>query len=175
MERISPQKQPEGSRAATSRRRPTGPRSAALLSILLVALASSACASSSEEGTTTQIVVGRTVQRGPEAPDVIPRSSFATVIPRIAALRVHPAEIVLVPGQRFALDSLRVTAFDAEGRELGRLPVFDRRMEPGAAVLDMGWVAARRQGESLLILTPSLWEQYGRGRSPSAQVPVHVN
>lgn len=174
MER-SPENVSNGCRAAASSTRPTWPRTWARASILFVALASSGCARSVEERSTTQIVVGRRVQPGSEGPGVIARSSFAEVVPRIAALRVEPAEIVLVPGQRFALDSLRVIAFDAEGRELGRLPVFDRWMEPGAAALDMGEIAARRQGESLLILTPPLWDQYGRGRSPSAQVPVHVN
>jgi len=108
---------------------------------------------------------------------VIARSSFPNVVPRIATLRAEPAEIPLVVGQIFMFDSLRIRAYDASGRSLGLLPVYNRHMEPGAAQLDpRGGVRATQPGESMLLVTPPLWEGYGAGRvAPSAQVRIRVS
>lgn len=108
---------------------------------------------------------------------MIARSDLAEVVPLIAELRTEPAELALVVGQSFAFSSLRVHAYDASGRLLGVLPVFDREMQPGAAVLTIfGGVRAERPGESILTVAPPRWKQYGGGRpSPTTQVRVRVS
>ena len=151
--------------------------SARVLLVLLSAAAIDAgCAGPSGERSPGTIFVGREVRPESEGPDVIARADLAEVVPRIAALRAEPAELALVVGQSFAFDSLRVHAYDASGRELGMLPVYDRQMQPGAAALIIsGGVRAERPGESILTLAPPLWQQYGGGRpSPTARVRVQV-
>ncbi|HZG67878.1 MAG TPA: hypothetical protein VEZ12_14120 [Herpetosiphonaceae bacterium] len=147
--------------------------------LLSAAVISSGCASRggpTDERRTTEMLVGREVRQS-DRPGVIARSRLADVVPQIAALRVEPAELALVVGQSFAFDSLRVHAYDASGQEMGLLPVYDREMRPGAAVLNgVGGIQANSPGESVLTLTPPLWERYGGGRvAPTAQLRVRVS
>lgn len=151
-----------------------------LLILLAAAAFTAGCASgtvSSGERSPGAIFVGREVRPGSEGPGVIARSDLAEVVPLIAELRTEPAELALVVGQSFAFDSLRVHAYDASGRQLGVLPVFDREMQPGAAVLTIfGGVRAERPGESILTVSPPQWRRYGGGRpSPTTQVRVRVS
>lgn len=98
---------------------------------------------------------------------------LATLAPRVAALRLEPTTIALRVGDTVDVNStVHVLAIDSTGASLGRIPVYDSRMMPGAAVLvGIGAVAGRRPGTSELVIGfPSM--QWGRSDAPPTAVLV---
>jgi imidazolonepropionase-like amidohydrolase len=87
----------------------------------------------------------------------IPTSRYAEVAPRIARLRVEPAELRLRVGDTVTVrDRVKVFAIDSTGATLGTLPSYDYALKPGAAAPVPGisqTVVGTRRGESIVTLS----------------------
>lgn len=98
----------------------------------------------------------------------------AAIAPRVARLRLVPDSIVLAPGEVYSYGDLQVVVLDSAGAALGRLRVYDTRMEPGAAAMIGGrQLQGLHPGSSeLMVRFPrALWSG---GGDPPAPVYLHV-
>lgn len=107
--------------------------------------------------------------------DEIPRRDLPQVAARIARLRLEPEALMLRIGDTVSVrDSVRVLAIDSAGISIGRLPVYDSYLLPGAAVLvGPQRVAGREAGVSeLQISFPRvLW---GTREAPRPTVTLRI-
>jgi hypothetical protein len=103
-------------------------------------------------------------------------AAFPDIFPRVASVRAVPSVVELKEGDRLDLRDVKLWVIDAEGQPLGHLAIFDRSLEPGAAVLDdRGGVIARHAGTSEAILSAPLWSASGgQGTAPYARLVVEV-
>jgi hypothetical protein len=99
------------------------------------------------------------------------------VAPRAASIQLVPQGISLRVGDTVDVDSaVHVFVIDSTGASLGRLPVYDSRMTPGAAVLiELGRVAGLQPGVSeLLIGFPRSQWRGRRDPPPTARLRIEV-
>lgn len=114
------------------------------------------------------------------SPEDIPPQNEHNVLPLIAELRVAPETFTLKVGDGIVVDSLKVLAFDRDGKLLGRLRDFDRDAQPNE-VLTMrgtGFAQASGAGDGFLELSApkSTWKSLvGNSQPPSVRVRVLVS
>ena len=109
-----------------------------------------------------------------ESNDISP-GRLASVAAHLASLRLEPATLALRVGDTVVIrDRVQVLAIDSAGASLGRLPVYDSRLWPGAAALaGIDRVAARHPGVSRMEISfpCTLW----RGRTdPCPMVDLQI-
>ena len=126
---------------------------------------------------TTRVPVSVTVVQRDSAD--IPIARYADIAPRIARLRVAPAEIRIRSGDTLSVaDRVKVYAIDTAGVTLGSLSTYDFSLTTGAvsAILAGGRrVVGERPGESYIVVSfpRALWT--GRGEPPMGQLKVIVD
>jgi hypothetical protein len=100
---------------------------------------------------------------------IMPPSRVAS---RAASIQLVPEGISLRVGDTVDVDaSVRVFVIDSTGASLGRLPVYDSSMMPGAAVLvGLGRVAGRQPGVSKLLIGFPRSQWRGRRDAPPAAI-----
>lgn len=110
-----------------------------------------------------------------EPGDVSPMR-YGEIAPRIATIRLEPAELRLQVGDTLSIRSaVKVVAVDSAGRSLGTLPVYNVGMTPGAAVLtESQSVTGRGPGESELRISFPQSMAAGRNDIPVAVLKVIV-
>ena len=111
----------------------------------------------------------------------IPMSGYSTLAPRVARLRVDPAELRVSVGDTVVVPNrVSVSAMDSAGARLGKLSVYDYTLVAGAApvIVPDSNVAkrfvARRPGRATLTLSfpRGLWTKSGEPPSTSLTVIV---
>jgi hypothetical protein len=108
----------------------------------------------------------------------IPREDRPELAAHVAGLRLEPASIALRVGDTVLIrDRIRVLVIDSAGASLGRLPIYDSRLGPGAvAMIGFGQLTALRPGTSEFeIRFPRL---FWRGRDdppPMARLRIDVH
>ncbi len=126
---------------------------------------------------TTRVPVSVTVVQRDSAD--VPIARYAEIAPRIARLRVAPAEIRIRSGDTLSVaDRVKVYAIDTAGVTLGSLSTYDFSLTTGAVspILAGGRkVVGERPGESYIVVSfpRALWT--GRGEPPMGQVKVIVD
>lgn len=109
----------------------------------------------------------------------IPIARYVDVAPRVARLRVDPAEVRIGVGDTVSISSrVKVYAVDSAGVTLGSLSTYDFSLTTGAVAPVPGGrrtVVGERTGESSITVSfpRALWT--GRGEPPMAQLRVVVN
>jgi imidazolonepropionase-like amidohydrolase len=109
----------------------------------------------------------------------IPIARYAEIAPRIARLRVNPAEIRIKSGDTLSISThVRVYAVDTAGVTLGSLSTYDFSLTTGAVAPILGGgrtVVGERTGEAYIVVSfpRALWT--GRGEPPMGQLKVIVN
>ena len=105
---------------------------------------------------------------------IMPPSRVAA---RAASILLAPERISLRVGDTVDVDSaVRVFVLDSTGTSLGRLPVYDSMMTPGAAVLaGLGQVAGLQPGVSELVIRFPRTQWLGRSDPPpTARLRIEV-
>ena len=108
----------------------------------------------------------------------IPISRYGEIAPRVARLRVSPAEIRIGVGDTVAVaNRVRVFAIDSAGANLGSLSTDDVSLSAGAAgpvSTSPRTFVGRERGESTVTISFSraLWT--GRGDPPKGEVKLIV-
>ena len=122
-------------------------------------------------------VVSMTVVRRDSG--AIPIASYGDIAPRIARLRVEPAEVRIAVGDTLIMwDNVRVHALDNAGASLGWLSTYDVSMRGDAAApltTNSRTFVGRQRGESIVTISFSraLWP--GFGEPPKVDVKLIVN
>ena len=100
----------------------------------------------------------------------IPDDRLIDVAPQIAELRVTPDRVALRSGDGLKIDTLKVLAYDRNGKLLGRLRQFDRGAQPKEvlAMRGAGIVQSTPAGVGFVELSVPLF----RGMSPDVQRPT---
>jgi hypothetical protein len=110
-------------------------------------------------------------------PDDIPSSDLPRVLPLIAELRTDPARFTLKTGDGLKTGSLKVLAFDANGKFLGRLRQSDVDVQPRnvLAFRNADIVQAQEPGSGYLEMSAPNWSKYGAGRAkPTVRIEITV-
>lgn len=121
-------------------------------------------------------VRGTNVINIPEAGD-IPHQSLRRVVPQIAELRAQPQRVSLRAGEGFRVSDLKILAYDASGKLLGRLKQTDRDIQPRdvLAMPNADVVQGRKPGVGQLKLFAPLWAELGAGKpQPAVLIEVDV-
>lgn len=147
----------------------------------LVLLSTLAIVCSCQHVPRPNVVVDTTLSYSVEARRVIIDSTVimppSRVSPRAASLRLVPERISLRVGDTVDVDNaVRVFVLDSTAASLGRLPVYDSRMMPGAAVLaGLGLIAGRKPGVSELLISFPRRQWFGRSDPPpTARLRIEV-
>lgn len=116
-----------------------------------------------------------TVVVSPEPGELSP-GQMAAIASRTARLKLVPDSISLTTGDIYDYGGeVHVVALDSAGAELGRLRVYDSRMDPGAAAMIPGrQLQALHPGASDLVVgfPRALWR--GGGEPPQGRLHVTV-
>ena len=146
------------------------------LSIPLDSIRAAMARTGSSGNATVQIAT--IVQRDPTA---IPMSRYSTIVPRIARLRVEPAEVIIAVGDTVLVPNrVTVSAIDSAGTNLGKLSAYDYTLVTGGAEViapdpnAARQFIARRSGRAAVTLAfpRGLWTK--SGEPPSATLTVIV-
>jgi hypothetical protein len=133
--------------------------------ILLLVLASAAAAQGAKPAA-----------RGARQAADVPMDQLAAVAGRVRALRATPASITMRVGQTIELDSVRVFAIDANGRDIGRIRAFDFGIKPNepATAVPRKVMGVRPGITTLRVSYPTA--PWGRrpGERPAATVRIVV-
>jgi hypothetical protein len=109
----------------------------------------------------------------------VPIARYAEIAPRIARLRVAPAEIRIRAGDTLLVaERVKVYAIDTAGVTLGSLSTYDFSLTTGAVSPIVGggrMIVGERPGESYIVVSfpRALWT--GRGEPPMGQLKVIVD
>ena len=130
---------------------------------------------SAQDTTHTYHTVERGVMRVPDG--MMTPADTKALGPRFVALRVIPDSVSIRVGDTLAFDSIRLVAVDSAGRILGRLPVFDTRMEgTSARLLLFRGVTGVGPGVTLVVFdVPRPFWFRGDSARPVTQLKVSVH
>lgn len=149
----------------------TGRPMAGLLVLAVAACAGGATAADSDPDAVRGLALEALDARSSSDPAAIRVTRLRAVAPRIEALRVEPARVVLRVGETYDYEAeLRVMAYDASGELLGRLMVYDHRVSGRAAYVWNWQVIADRPGETVLTVSVPSRPGAGDEAPPSARV-----
>ena len=110
-------------------------------------------------------------------PDDIQTDDFPRVIPLIAELRTEQTRFALKSGEGLKISNLKVLAFDASGKFLGRLRQSDRDAQPRSVLVfrNADIVQATQPGAGYIEMSAPQWSKYGSGRvKPTVRVEITV-
>jgi len=110
-------------------------------------------------------------------PDDIDSDDFPRVIPLIAELRTEQTRFALKSGEGLKISNLKVLAFDANGKFLGRLRQSDRDAQPPSVLMfrNADIVQAKEPGSGYLEMSAPQWSKYGSGRvKPAVRIEISV-